>query len=122
MDMEFALLVWLLCAFITMWLFQQKNRSLAGGFLVGFLFAVVGVIIALIIPAKEEVTVYRTSSHSRKGDSWHWDSTENFNVNIRQRDKSVPIAADYKTCLNCLAKNPRLVRTCQSCGEPLRKG
>ncbi len=38
-------LSWLVCTLLCGWLANRKNRSIAGGMLVGFMFGVIGVIV-----------------------------------------------------------------------------
>ena len=58
------LILWLLCAFIVMWIFQQKGRSRSTGFVLGFLLGIVGVIIAFFIPEIDNTIIISNKNTS----------------------------------------------------------
>lgn len=116
----------LLCSFITMYIFQNKNRPIGLGFAVGFLLGIFGIIVTLFVPALEKPAFYvsRSTSPTNKM-SWNADtnygSRLNANRRIRSTIETINAQADtYKTCLNCMEKNERDALSCRFCEQLLR--
>src|SRR5438105_4857579 len=51
MDTTLVLLFWIVCAFVTAGIYTSKGRSAVGGFLLGLVLGIFGVIIAAVQPA-----------------------------------------------------------------------
>jgi hypothetical protein len=54
MMLTWTLIGFVLCGFVCMWLFEQKQRSSLLGFLLGLLLGLVGIVIALLLPEKAQ--------------------------------------------------------------------
>lgn len=52
--LTWTLIGFVVCGFVCMWLFEQKQRSALIGFLLGLLLGLIGIVIALLLPEKTQ--------------------------------------------------------------------